>query len=739
MRDEPVRLYLCVTRIVVRGLLFATLALGSGAPGLTRAGSRVVKQTPNESLILNSTVTVLLGPDEPSPIAEAAQDLAGDFEKVLGKRPKIVHSKEDAAPVTILIGYQSKLLEGMRPAGLTALESFSISATRANWKTQQPTKVVLLAGADMRGTIFAIYEFAEEYLGIDPLYYWTDHQPVQRAQIELPPSLEKTFPAPIFKHRGFFINDEDLLTGWAPSKKREGTGISLEVWNKVFETILRLKGNMVAPGTWIFPDEPQVKLAGHRGLIVTQHHAIPLGLNVARWPEGVPYSYSSHPETLEQAWRNAAAAYPSDLEVLWTVGLRGLSDVSYAAFDPSVRGNNEALGRWVSKAIAAQIRIVRSLRPDATFITNLWQEGASLVQEGYLSIPPEVSIVWADDGYGYLQDKGQVAAGQGAYYHVAMMNSRANQLTELVPVERIMTELRRYIRAGATHYLLLNTSDIRPVSMTTRAVMEAAWKGLPPGTAGENGRFYHRWSAEEFGEGAASKVAEIYKEYFEAPARLGPEPAHEYGDQYYHTEARRLLLAYTIRSPLYSIPSQSPTWITPRVFALRGEAGDQWLREEVKAEMQRCGEAQARWDALWSGALEAEQLVAPERRPFYRAHVLAMIAINKESNRILFQVAKAVQAADGGETSRAHDAAERALRAFDEIQRAETDAEYGKWKNWYRGDWLTNVYRTRELVQVFLKQLDDPLSALPPPILWQGWEAYYHIMEYQGNRSVEVK
>jgi hypothetical protein len=53
------------------------------------------------------------------------------------------------------------------------------------------------------------------------------------------------------------------LIGWAPGPKAEGTGISLRVWNKnlIFETILRLKGNIVAPGTWIFPDDPQIKLA----------------------------------------------------------------------------------------------------------------------------------------------------------------------------------------------------------------------------------------------------------------------------------------------------------------------------------------------------------------------------------------------------------------------------------------------------------------------------------------------
>jgi hypothetical protein len=27
---------------------------------------------------------------------------------------------------------------------------------------------------------------------------------------------------------------------------------------------------------------------------------------------------------------------------------------------------------------------------------------------------------------------------------------------------------------------------------------------------------------------------------------------------------------------------------------------------------------------------------------------------------------------------------------------------------------------------------------LPPPLSWTGWEAYFHIMEYEGDRSVDV-
>jgi hypothetical protein len=719
--------------------LLLTLTLGLGTPALGDSGPNSTKNTQDPPLIIGSTLTILLGPHEPLPVMAAAQDLAGDFEKVMGKKPRIINRAEDAAPVTILIGEQSQLPEAMRPADLTEPESFWISVTNADWNTRPQTKVVLLAGADMRGTIYAIYQFSEEYLGVDPLYYWTDRLPVRQRQINLPSTLLEKFPSPVFKYRGFFINDEDLLTGWAPGEK-DGTGISLEVWNRIFETILRLKGNMVAPGTWIFSDEPQIKLAGQRGLIVTQHHAIPLGLNVARWPKNVPYNYTTHPEILERAWKNAVQAYPPGSEVLWTVGLRGLSDITYASMDPSVQGNNKALGQLISKAIADQMQIVRSTHPDAQFITSLWMEGARLVQQGDLTIPSEVSTVWADDGYGYLQDKGQVTEGQGAYYHVAVMNGRANQLTEIVPVERIFSELGRYIKAGATQYLLLNTSDIRPVTLTIRAVMDTAWKGLPCGGPEAAEDYIRGWARAEFGAPAALKVAEVYKNYFQAPAHFG-EPAREYGDQLYHTEARRMMLTYMIAPPLYGLPSQSPKWIPPHIFgygAYEKQTDSGWLGETVQQEIRQCSEAQPRWDAVWKKALEAEPLVAAERRPFYRAHVLAMVAINRESNRMLLGVAKAIQQAQSGKSSEARQEAALALQALDEINRAETAAEYGKWKNWYRGDWLTGVYRTRQMLEIFSQFLSDHLTHLAPPLFWDGWEAYYHITHYQGDRSANV-
>jgi hypothetical protein len=156
-------------------------------------------------------------------------------------------------------------------------------------------------------------------------------------------------------------------------------------------------------------------------------------------------------------------------------------------------------------------------------------------------------------------------------------------------------------------------------------------------------------------------------------------------------------------------------------------------------QVQQCGDAQPRWDAIWKKALAMEPLIPIPRQNFYHEQVLAMIAINRESNRALFLVSKAIEDAESGRKSQAHEEAQEAIAALEEIHRAEVASEYGKWKNWYRGDWLTGVHRTRDLIQVFSKFLDDPQTHIAPPVLWDGWEAYYHIMHYEGARSVNVK
>jgi asparagine N-glycosylation enzyme membrane subunit Stt3 len=101
-------------------------------------------------------------------------------------------------------------------------------------------------------------------------------------------------------------------------------------------------------------------------------------------------------------------------------------------------------------------------------------------------------------------------------------------------------------------------------------------------------------------------------------------------------------------------------------------------------------------------------------------------------------IARALQDDEAGDVLKAEMEGDAARTSLDAIQTSMTMAEYGKWKNWYRGDWLTGVYRTRELVQAYVDHLKDPMAKLPAPVSWTGWEAYFHIMEYEGDRSVDV-
>ncbi len=204
-----------------------------------------------------------------------------------------------------------------------------------------------------------------------------------------------------------------------------------------------------------------------------------------------------------------------------------------------------------------------------------------------------------------------------------------------------------------------------------------------------------------------------------------------------------MILTQMLDAPLFSIPSQAPPWMPPRRLTSIGATGasvppKDWLRETVRTQIERTAEAQPRWDAVSQMARAAQALVPADRLPFYRAHVLTMIAINRQSNVMLQKVARAIDADAAGKTAVARQLLAEALQACDEIGKAESAAEFGRWKNWYAGDWLTNVRRTGEMIARYADHLGNPLSQLPSPLLWD-WEAYYHILHYEGDRTVDVR
>lgn len=671
-------------------------------------------------ITVNSRTVVLIDPREPAPIQKAASDLANDLTKVFGHPARTVHQSSEASPAAIVIAFDYNLPKAVtKPTGW---EHFQIQAVTNPWPGSPARQAIVLTGSDVRGTIYAIYQFSQQFLGVDPLYWWTDHPPKHQSQVSVPDHYAES-QAPAFRYRGFFINDEDLLTGWK-SGIPDGTDISLKTWNRVFEAILRLKGNMVIPGTWIFSYEPQIQAAVNRGLVVTQHHANVLGLDPYRWPKDKPYSFESAPGLLEAAWKRAIEDYPKNAEIVWSVGYRGQNDYPFWVVDKNAPSTPEGRAKVIQDAISKEIEILRAQKPHAPIVLNAWAETASFLHAGFLKVPSGVTLVWPDDGHGTIRDQGEISAGEGVYYHTAMIDWRSNHFSELVPLERIRHELGRAAKAGATDYLIVNTSNLRPVVMTSRATMELAWNPKPwiAARPDEASVYLNQWSREEFGEKAASAIDKYYQAYFQAPAKYGKAEDARMGDQFYEIMSRFILVHLSkgdINTPF-------------RRFGMRESRTIAQFAATIES---ACNEAAPRWQKTLELAEAARSLVPENRREFFQANVLTQVEINLHSNKMLMDIAKAAQTTSNTERM---PLIQSALREGEAIQKALNAADYGKWAGFYTdGDWLLDVPLTVNLEKAYIRQLEGRGMDKNVMVRAQdGGFAYYMITAYQGTQKV---
>src|SRR5262249_39092180 len=105
---------------------------------------------------------------------------------------------------------------------------------------------LVIAGSDKRGTIFGIYDLSEQ-MGVSPWYCWAD-VPIEHEESLFVKAGVYVQGPPAVKYRGIFLNDEaPSLTGWVNEKFG---GYNSKFYVKVFELLLRLKGNYLWPAMW---------------------------------------------------------------------------------------------------------------------------------------------------------------------------------------------------------------------------------------------------------------------------------------------------------------------------------------------------------------------------------------------------------------------------------------------------------------------------------------------------------
>lgn len=528
--------------------------------------------------------------------------------------------------------------------------------------------------ADELGVIYAVLYMSREFLGVDDFWFWTEKEPNKRNMIALS-SREYLSPAPKVRYRGWFVNDEVCLIGWSdeyPPSRR--------VWETVFETLLRLGGNMVIPGTDLPRSGHHFDIAEEMGLYITHHHAEPLGseMFLRAYPDKEA-SYDAHADLFEKLWRDAVEKN-KDKKIVWTLGFRGQGDAPFWHNDPKYT-TPESRAAVIRRVIDRQYELIREKVENPVCAVYLYGEITELYESGYLKLPKNLIKIWSDNGYGKMVTRRQGTHNprtpalpredgkHGLYYHITFHDLQASShLTMLAnPPEFVNSELDTAFAAGADEFLLLNCGNIRP---HIYMLALAAKKWIEGEVDVE--KFKNDFAEKYFGDACA---AECFNDYFNACIKYGENDDDRAGDEIYYHTARRICVDWAKGSEMSA----------GLVFA----TGEIPFKAQAEFFAAKCRGAMRDFSQLVKKCEKLKDSVT--LKTFFEDFIMFQAKLHLSGARGLYALCRAYEYFSSGDMPRCFTVLTGAMEEFAAGTELLERAEHGKWKNFYSCDWLTNV------------------------------------------------
>ena len=560
--------------------------------------------------------------------------------------------------------------------------------TEERYRAEVTADEITLICGGIPGAVYALLSVSEKCLGIKPLGWWNALKPA-KTEYRLVRLQEWESPSYAVRYRCWFINDEVLLDGW-----KDTMSDRLEVWRRIFETLLRCGGNMVVPGTDRAQDGDTLRsLALEMGLMLGQEHTQLLGARMFSrvWPDLTP-SYRLYPEKFEALWREAAEKYAS-ARLVWSIGFRGQGDSNFWAHDP-LFDTDEKRGAFISRIMRRQMEIVREYQQDACFMTNLYGEMMALYRKGLLDIPEDVILVWGDNGYGRMVSRRQdcsnprtdampqkgICQKQGIYYHIAFYDLQAaNHLTMLQePPQAVADELEKVLERGADTVWNINVGSFKP-HLFFIALISRMWRdGIC-----DTDQLARDYAEDYYGSESA---APLLTKYAKSAIPYGPNPDDLAGDQFYHFSLRSLAHS-AIRGD--HEPARSLFWI----------AESPSLAEQARrlADIVRPGIKN--WKSYVKCCDEVADNLVGQAGTLLSDTLQLQGMIHLSGSQALFAFCQAVIHGENGSDLQAFLWTHAALREARKGAAALREAGHGDFRNYYRNDCFTNLALTVRVLE----------------------------------------
>jgi hypothetical protein len=466
-------------------------------------------------------------------VARVVGHLRADIARVTGgSEPAVAMDTIPAgARQVVIVGTlgRSALVDGLVTAG-----KLDVTDVTGKWDTyvlqvvDAPAtgvdRALVIAGSNKRGTIYGMYDLAQ-HIGVSPWYWWAD-VPAPR-QPDLYVTAGRYSPGePKVKYRGIFINDEaPALTDWANATQM---GFERQFYEKVFELILRLRGNYLWPAMWgkafAADDDENPRLADEYGVVIATSHHEPMMRAHAEWANAGytsdQWNYGANAATVRTFWQGGITRM-GNYESVVTIGMRGDGDAPLANASVSL----------LQQIVSDQRNIISTVtgKPAASVpqAWALYKEVQDFYDQG-MQVPDDVTLLFADDNWGNVRRLPNVggaprAGGYGVYYHFDYVGGPHSYMwINTNPIGRIWEQMHLSYEKGVRTIFLVNVGDIKPMEYPIEFFLDYAWN--PEAWPAERLPEYARlWAERQFGSTHAATIADLLTKYTKYNGRRKPE------------------------------------------------------------------------------------------------------------------------------------------------------------------------------------------------------------------------
>ncbi len=487
--------------------------------------------------------------------------LADDLERVTGHKPKVATTVE-AYGVAVVIGAlgRSRWIDD-----LVAKGKLDPTAIRGQWEAslwQTVTnpfpgidRALVIVGSDRRGTAYGVMDLCEA-AGVSPWFWWAD-VPVHPAPAVAVTPGRRLGGKPGVKYRGIFINDEDWgIKPWAIQTFDPTLGnFGPKTYQKVFDLMLRLKLNFLWPAMHAsstpFGAIPENSvLANSYAIVMGSSHVEPMLGNPSTFfanKANGPWNFVTNSRNIIKFWLQSVKSRDK-FEAIWTLGMRGPVDGPLLGVQTIPQERS-----LVQKIFAIQRAMLHR------YVTRRWGPAAEcyvpykealLVYNSGLQVPPDVTIIWPENNFGYVRQlstpqQRNRPGGAGIYYHIEYLGPPHSYCwLNTTPPALMWEELKKAWDNDTRSIWVINVGGIKPREIGVDFAARMAWNPEAFGPDAQP-QFLRSFAASVCGPELADGVARWTTEYF----RLGQIRKPECMDRQWaaslpDAEAKTLLAGY---------------------------------------------------------------------------------------------------------------------------------------------------------------------------------------------------